>query len=131
MRFFLFFICALLSACATTGYQKQVNEWRGKHIQTLRYRWGCPNAIIDLPNGHTLYQYTRKTFYTLPDSKRQTLYANTNTSLFSNYEKPWVSNPTVVSYCRTTFETNRNGIIIRVDSQGNCPTIPTVFNSFQ
>ncbi|WP_218813942.1 hypothetical protein [Rickettsiella endosymbiont of Dermanyssus gallinae] len=121
MRFSLFiaFILSfLLSACATsTAYQKQMHRWQGKNIQTLKTQWGRPEAVTKLPNGHMLYQYMRKSFSSIPDAKRQPLH--TNDTLFKSYEEPWLSNITMVRYCRTTFETNKNGTIINISFNGN------------
>lgn len=121
MRFSLFIsftLSFLLSACASTAaYQQQMQQWQGKNIQTLRHSWGEPNAAVKLANGHTLYQYTRKNFYTIPDPKRRSL--PINNTVFSSYDEPWLSNQTMVRYCRTTFETNKNGDIIHTQFSGN------------
>ncbi|MES2998638.1 MAG: hypothetical protein V4700_04875 [Pseudomonadota bacterium] len=121
MRFSLFIslvLCFLLSACASTvAYQQQLNQWKGKNIQVLKNRWGQPDAAIQLANGHTLYQYTRKTFYTIPDAKRRSM--QINNTVFASYDEPWRSNQTLVRYCRTHFETNLHGDIIHIDFKGN------------
>lgn len=121
MRFSLFMTLTLfflLSACAsTTAYQQQLKQWQGKNICRLQNKWGQPDASIKLANGHVLYQYTRKTFYTIPDQKRRPL--QTNSSIFANYDDPWLSTQTLVRYCRTTFETNANGSIIHISFKGN------------
>jgi hypothetical protein len=107
----------LLSACASTAaYQQQMKQWQGKNIQLVKQQWGQPEAAIKLANGHVLYQYTRKNFYTIPDPKRQPIpLSNT----FTSYEKPWNSNQTMIRYCRTTFETNAQDRIINVRFSGN------------
>ncbi len=119
MRFSLFILLTLsflLSACASTAaYQQQMQQWQGKNIQKLRRSWGQPNSAVKLANGHTVYQYTRKNFYTIPDPKRRPLNNNT----FASYDEPWLSNQTMVRYCRTTFETNKNGDIIHSHFSGN------------
>lgn len=121
MRLSLFIsciLCFLLSACASsTAYQQQMQHWRGKNIQTLRQQWGQPEAVVKLANGHRLYQYMRKSFSSIPDAKRQPLH--TNDTLFKSYEEPWLSNITMVRYCRTTFETNKHDIIINISFNGN------------
>ena len=121
MRFSLLFsliLSFLLSACASTAaYQQQMNQWLGKNIQQLRNSWGKPDAAVKLPDGHTLYQYTRKNFYTIPEPKRRPLQLNNNN--FASYDEPWLKNQTMVRYCRTTFETNAHGTIIHVLFNGN------------
>jgi hypothetical protein len=105
----------LLSACASTAaYQQQMQGWQGKNIQLLKQHWGPPDTSVKLANGHRLYQYTRKNFYTIPSPKRQPL-SNT----FTSYDEPWNSNQTMLRYCRTTFETNTRGDIIHSHSNGN------------
>ncbi len=125
MRVFLFVIpicCFLLSSCASTlAYQQQIKQWQGKNIRTLENKWGQPEATFKLANGHTLYQYTKKTFQSIPDMKRRPMQSNSN--LFTSYADPWLSNQTWVRYCRTRFETNIHGDIIHIDFQGNnCAT---------
>lgn len=120
MRFsltsFVFFF--LLTACASTAnYQKQIDKWQGKNIQTLVSKWGEPEAGIQLPNGHKIYQYTQKTIYSIPDPKRNPLRNNGN--LFSNYDEPWNSHQTIIRSCRTSFEANANGQIIHISFKGN------------
>jgi hypothetical protein len=121
MQFFLFITLIfyfLLSGCASSvAYQQQMKQWRGKNIQVLKNRWGEPDAAIKLADGHTLYQYTRKTFYTIPGSKRQFLQANNN--IFTSYDEPWHGNQTRIRYCRTRFETNAHGDIIHINFTGN------------
>lgn len=121
MRFSLFVLLILsflLSACASTAeYQHQINQWQGKNIQELRNSWGKPETTLKLTNGHTLYQYTRKNFYTILDPKRRPLQINNTT--FASYDKPWLNSQTVVRYCRTTFETNLNGDIVHSRFSGN------------
>lgn len=120
MRFFLtssvcFF---LLAACASTANQKQVGKWQGKNIQMVISKWGEPDAGIQLPNGHKIYQYTRKSIYSIPDSKRTPLRTN-NRNLFSNYDEPWNTHQTIIRSCRTSFETTASGYIIHISFKGN------------
>jgi len=118
MRFFLFILCFLLSACASTmAYQQHLQQWQGKNIQVLKNKWGQPDTAVKLANGHTLYQYTRKTFYTIPSPKRQPLQLNNN--VFTSYDESWQRNQTQIRYCRTRFETNGKGSIIHIDFRGN------------
>ncbi len=109
----------LLSACASTAnYQKQVDKWQGKNIQTLMSKWGEPDAGIQLPNGHKIYQYTQKTMYSIPDPKRTPLRTN-NGNLFSSYDEPWNTHQTIIRSCRTSFETTAGGRIIHISFKGN------------
>ncbi|MES2141738.1 MAG: hypothetical protein V4471_02480 [Pseudomonadota bacterium] len=121
MRFSLFILLLLsflLSACATTAaYQQQMQQWQGKNIKVLKHRWGQPNSAVKLANGNTLYQYTRKNFYTIPEPRRRSLAINNNA--FASYDEPWLNSQTMVRYCRTTFETNKNGDIIHTHFSGN------------
>ncbi|MDQ8039371.1 MAG: hypothetical protein REH83_03085 [Rickettsiella sp.] len=119
MRFYLFvsFLSTfLLGACSSTAaYQQQMQQWHGKNIQVLQRSWGQPNSAIKLANGHRLYQYTRKNFYTIPEPRRQSI----NNTVFASYDEPWLSNQTMVRYCRTTFETNSKGDIVHTSFKGN------------
>ncbi|MCH9754813.1 MAG: hypothetical protein K0U11_03055, partial [Gammaproteobacteria bacterium] len=110
MRLFLMgCLFFLLSACASTAnYQKKIDTWQGKNIQALISKWGEPDTGIQLPNGHRIYQYTRKTMYSIPDPKRSPLRTD-NGNLFSNYDEPWNTHQTVIRSCQTSFETTADG----------------------
>lgn len=117
----LLMLFLLLTACATSSaYRHQLCQWQGKNIRVVASRWGQPNAAIKLANGHTLYQYTQQTFYTIPGPNNRPFHT-TNTSLFSSYSEPWLRNThqIYVQYCRTTFETNKKGDIIHISFNGN------------
>lgn len=123
MRYFLTscILFFLLSACASTAnYQKQIDKWQGKNIQSLISKWGEPDAGIQLPNGHKIYQYTQKIMYSIPDPKRTPLRTN-NGNLFSSYDEPWNTHQTIVRSCRTSFETTPDGRITHISFKGdNC-----------
>ena len=51
--FFLF----LLGCASTDNYRVAVNSWKGEKIQALIARWGYPNQVLKLVNGHSLYIY--------------------------------------------------------------------------
>lgn len=107
-----------LTACATTAnYQKQIDKWQDKNIQMLISKWGEPDTGVQLPNGHKIYQYTRKTIYSIPDPKRSPLHNNGN--FFSNYDEPWNADQTIIRSCRTSFETTASGHIIHISFKGN------------
>jgi hypothetical protein len=123
-RYISLILFLFISACTTTSaYRHQLCQWQGKNIRVLASRWGQPDAAIKLANGHVLYQYTQKTFYTIPGPNNRPFHTN-NGSLFSSYHEPWLrnNNQTLVRYCRTTFETNKKGDIIHTSFSGNnCP----------
>ncbi|EDP45866.1 hypothetical protein [Rickettsiella grylli] len=122
MRLFLIScLFFLLGACASTAnYQKQMNQWQGENIQTLISKWGEPDAGIQLPNGHKVYQYTRKTMYALPHPRYSPLRASSG-NRFSNYDEPWNRQQTIIRSCQTSFETTPDGEIIDVRFKGdNC-----------
>lgn len=79
---------------------------------------GEPDTGIQLPNGHRIYQYTRKTMYSIPDPKRSPLRTD-NGNLFSNYDEPWNTHQTVIRSCQTSFETTADGHIIHISFKGN------------
>lgn len=110
----------LLTACASTAnYQKQMNKWQGKNIQTLMAKWGEPDAGIQLSNGHKLYQYTQKTMYSISDPKRNSLRIDNGSLFSSNYDEPWNTQQTIIRSCRTSFETASDGRIIHISFKGN------------
>jgi hypothetical protein len=123
MRLFIVFytVFFLLTACATTeGYQRQVNKWQGKNIQTLIDNWGQPDAEIPLKNGNKVYQYTRKTLYSIPDPKRTPI-VNESKTLFSGYGESWSNGQAMSRYCQTSFETTPDGHIVHISFKGdNC-----------
>lgn len=54
----LLIISLLLCGCASTdNYAAALNSWKGVNINALFVRWGYPNRILQLVNGHWLYVY--------------------------------------------------------------------------
>lgn len=119
LPFFISLIfCFLLSACTTSPTaQQQIPQWQGKNIQVLKQHWGPPSATLQLANGHIIYQYTHKNFFTISGPPRSTFM--TNNTLFTRYTDPWRNNQTRVRYCRVTIETNKHGNIIHTRLTGN------------
>jgi len=54
-------IIALLCASCTSEnyYAKAVHSWKGASTKTLFERWGYPDRIARLPNGHRLLIYRK------------------------------------------------------------------------
>lgn len=51
-------IVIILAGCATTeGYRKNVDQWEGQNIANLVKKWGLPDNIISLYDGHEVYVY--------------------------------------------------------------------------
>ncbi len=128
MRLFLIScLFFLVSACASTAnYQKQINKWQGKNIQMLISKWGEPDAGIQLPNGHKIYQYTRKTMYSVPTPQYSQLRTH-NGNRFSSYDEPWNTEQTIIRSCQTSFETTADGYITHIRFKGNNCISSTIF----
>lgn len=124
MKFSLVLIgCFFFAGCATTAnYQQTLQRWQGANMQDLIHAWGYPNAGVKLPNDNTVYMYNREQLYTMPSNTTppasiinvggRSMYAN-------SFSGDFAGNRVVSRYCRTWFEVNSQGKIIRTQFQGN------------
>ena len=112
-----------LSACATTAnYQRKVNNWQGNSIQALTQAWGYPDVAVKLPNGNTVYMYSREQRYSVPThpmAPATIINVGGKSAYASSFNGVVATGQTVSRYCRTWFEVNRKGIIVNSRFQGN------------
>ena len=94
-RLFLILVLGLLVGCATTAnYEKEVNNWLGRHKNDLIAEWGIPKGELDMGNGRTLIEYEDR---------------RTNYFQGVSYDR----------WCRTSFLVSDSGIIMDRKIQGN------------
>lgn len=113
----------LLSACATTqNYEQILSQWQGENIQQLMNVWGYPDAGIKLPNGNSVYMYTRQQSYISPPTPTMTptiINVPGSPMAATTYNGDFIGGQTIILYCRTWFEVNPKGIIVNYRFQGN------------
>ena len=113
----------LLAACATTqNYEQVLSEWQGANVQQLINVWGYPDAGIKLPNGNSVYMYTRQQTYISPPTPMMTptiINVPGSPMAVSSYNGEFIGGQTVSLYCRTWFEVNPKGSIVNYRFQGN------------
>ena len=112
-----------LSGCATSGnYQRSLQHWQGLDMQELTLAWGHPDAGVKLPNGNTVYVYNREQLYTMPSytTPPASIVNVGGRSIYaSSFNGDFAGNRVVSRHCRTWFEVNPQGKIIRTQFQGN------------
>ena len=122
MALILISIC-LLTACASTqNYEQILSQWQGENIQQLINNWGYPDAAIKLPNGHSVYMYTRQSSYITPPTPAMTptiINVPGTPMAATTYNGSFIGGQTIMLYCRTWFETDPKGIIVNYRFQGN------------
>jgi len=121
--FAIFITAFLLTACATTkNYQVMLNHWQGSNIQDLMKSWGYPDAGAKLPNGNTVYMYTRQQTFIAPPTPNTTptiINARGTPLAVSTYNGEFVGGQEIPMTCRTWFEVNPQGVIVNTRFQGN------------
>lgn len=99
-------ITFLFSSCATRGkYIAAVKSWEGSDINELITSWGPPSDVYTMPNGNKMYTW---------------LY--TNNSLVTTQYNYWLDRletRQVQYWCKTTFITNKNDLIVGWRIEGN------------
>lgn len=109
----------LLSGCATSAnYQQQLMQWHGARAQDLVNAWGYPEASIKMPNGDTVYMYSRKQSYTQPSYPTPT-FTVTGAPIYGIGYNQMYGGQTISLTCRTWFEFNAQGIIVDTRFEGN------------
>ena len=99
----------LLTGCASmylpqSHYNETVSKWVGKPIIDLVQKVGIPNKTMDLPDGSKAYEYYR----TAGSTGTAEITSRTTASLDS-----------VKWWCRTTYYTDKDGIIRHYSWKGN------------
>lgn len=127
----IFVICStstVFSGCATEAkYKANLDAWNGQSAQNLIRVFGKPDDTKDTPDGSSQLIYTRDAFQ---ESMRTTDYQN----LMEQHEQMRASDnnvpistlgtavPTRQSahfFCKTTFDVDKSGNIIRSTFYGN------------
>jgi hypothetical protein len=90
-------------------------------VETLIHLWGYPDGEVKLPNGNTVYMYTRQQLVTQSPPLNVAPFAATlgGTPYMGTGFTGGVVGQTSAMYCRTWFEVNHNGIIVNSQFQGN------------
>ncbi len=126
MRHLLLSICmCILSACGTTTnyYTQTVESWRGGNINTLTERWGKPDARMPTNDGNIAYLYQTASYHNNPGPSSPQVGVNFTPggrpSIITQNTNFAASRGGITYNCLTTFVTNRQGKILRVEEQGH------------
>lgn len=127
--------CVLLTSCQTlyeNTYDYKVDLWMGHHVDELVMSWGVPQNSYKFSNGAVAVEYVDektstirgRTYYeTEPVYEGGTIYGPDGTSIpkATSYRSVAKRMPdTVVKrHCKTTFTTDRDGIIIDWSYEGD------------
>lgn len=113
----------ILTGCATrANYEKILNSWVGAPAENLVRSWGAPISTFRMSSGNEIYIYDkrRSTVVTMPVQVQQ------NPGIFvGNMYYPgqtMVTGGQVIPIhlsCRTEFEVNQTGTIVRWRHEGN------------
>jgi len=119
-------IALLLSACATTAnYEKSLNSVLGAHADYLMRSWGVPQRSFQMPGGNTVYVYERSSQYTTPVTVapgQTTQYTVGNTTYMTMGPSTVSGGAIQYSTCRTEFEADPSGRLVRWRWEGNACT---------
>ena len=114
---------ALLSGCATTAnYALAVQSWHGAEAATLTQVWGYPDHIRHLPHGHRLYVYTTEQHGQMPvimTPGYTTVQTHNGTTTVTSIPATFSGGESYDLRCKTLFELNREGRIVRTRFRGN------------
>ncbi|MBN4863279.1 MULTISPECIES: lipoprotein [Providencia] len=115
------FIVAVLSGCQTEAkFQRNMDSWMGKNIDSLIDSWGYPSNEMTAPNGNRVYVYSNSgTFVTPTDTTYNTIgnvYGNRYSS--TTYATTTGGYPITFS-CAVFVEFNRSGTIDGIRWKGN------------
>jgi len=111
------------SGCATAhGYKLLMQTWVGDDANNLIRKWGRPVDIVKLPNGNSIYVYSRSGSYTTPT------YATTTVNTYNNSATANTAvygGQTLVFSCETSFELGPDNRVVNVTWRGNnCVAVP-------
>ena len=103
-------------------YKQICDSWMGQDVNNLIREWGAPTKTFNMPNGNTMYEWSRHSTettpaMTLPSTTTYNTYGNTTYQ--NNPMAVTVGGNTITYYCTTGFEVNPQGIIIFYRYQGN------------
>lgn len=116
-------IFMFLSACALTNQsQDDTSSWRGKSADLLLKQKGVPNTIMPAGNGNTLFMYTIQTKENYPTTmSNPTIIAGPKgTAIAANVPSSEENTSYMVTKCSTTYEVNKQHMIVAVSSSGAC-----------
>jgi len=116
MKYF-FMAVLLMQGCAT--HQKFVtkyNAWVGQDINDLVQKIGYPDSTYILSNKNKVYVYERSRIYSYPSMSMG--YGGYG-GHYGGYGMFGYGTDVVQQTCKTYFETNKKGIIVKWGSRGN------------
>lgn len=115
-------IFALLSGCATNGNSdSSANSWVGKSADALMQQKGAPNIILPSGRGTTNFVYVDETRQTYPTTmSNPTVIVAKGKSIAANVPQTASNTGSFrVVKCTTTFEVNKNHVVIGARAVGN------------
>jgi hypothetical protein len=139
-KFLVVILFMFLGGCATTAnYEKALDTWVGKDLDSLVVAWGPPAGTFQLSDGSTLVEYVEERnaqvggySYTVPETTYQTgsVYTNNGVSgVYTGTSTSYVQHTTprtnVHLLCKTRFKVDAEGIIRDWSWSGNnCVAYP-------
>lgn len=118
--FFILLAAGLITACAPSNPPavSKTRLWLGANKQTLLDEWGKPANIKTLPDGSTLYQYTRSKPRAMPYPTPQQGVMVIGHGQTIGYNVPSGSQQPYSAYCYTDFEITPDNKIKSVQQRG-------------
>jgi hypothetical protein len=128
IKFGLFSLAILLSACSTTTtnyYHSSVESWRGANVNALVAQWGRPDYKVAAPGGGIMLAYRTQSYSTYAPPTSPAIGVN-NTggrpviTVAPNTNNTWNRGPLSIA-CNVLFKANAKGVITETQVQGtNC-----------
>lgn len=111
----------LLSACASMNSPMATN-WEGRSANELIASQGSPNLITPAGNGNTLFSYTKETskaYYPTTMTNPTTIVGPRGKAVAANLPQSPDGTNYVALKCTTTYEVNKQHVVISAASHGN------------
>jgi len=120
MRFFRILLAIVILAwlcppnLSAGNYSEICKSWIGHNINDLVDKWGYPTGNFKAPNGNKVYVYHKSKTIRVPERRVP--------PIISDEMMRWALESPAREYhfyCKTFFETDRSGKIIKVRWEGN------------
>ena len=100
-------------------YSEICKSWIGHNINDLVDKWGYPTENFKAPNGNKVYVYYKSKTIRIPERPEQRAPGFISENMRWMFESPARPAREYHLYCKTFFETDRSGKIIKVRLEGN------------
>lgn len=116
-------LMSLLAGCATRmAYEKQLNAYVGKSIDTIIGKGNIPTREYTMATGNKIYCFETRSLMSVPIMTTPTQSISTvsgNNVYTTTYGGTITGGGTVTLWCNTCFVTNKARTIMRYNLQGN------------